>query len=70
MHIWHHAKDLPAEYAKGMNFGISLSCWDYIFGTAHVPSDGRDIELGFPGDETFPETFAGQVIEPFKSKSE
>ena len=70
MHIWHHANDLPAEHAKGMNFGISLSCWDYIFGTAHIPSDGRDIELGFPGDETFPETFAGQVIEPFKSKSE
>ncbi|MFT5860927.1 MAG: sterol desaturase/sphingolipid hydroxylase (fatty acid hydroxylase superfamily) [Flavobacteriaceae bacterium] len=70
MHIWHHAKDLPAAHAKGMNFGISLSCWDYIFGTAHIPSDGRDIELGFPGDETFPESFAEQAIEPFKSKSE
>jgi sterol desaturase/sphingolipid hydroxylase (fatty acid hydroxylase superfamily) len=28
MHIWHHAKELPESHPKGMNFGISLSCWD------------------------------------------
>ena len=67
MHIWHHAKEFPESHSKGMNFGISLSCWDYIFGTAYVPSDGRDIELGFSDDESFPESFVGQVIEPFKS---
>ncbi|MFK7786429.1 MAG: sterol desaturase family protein [Crocinitomicaceae bacterium] len=66
MHIWHHSKELPAEHSKGMNFGISLSVWDYIFGTAYVPSSGRDIELGFPNDEQFPDSFVGQVIEPFK----
>lgn len=66
MHIWHHAKELPANHPKGMNFGISLSLWDYLFGTAYVPSDGRDIELGFQDDEAYPETFIDQVIEPFK----
>ncbi len=64
MHIWHHAKELP-EGAPGVNFGISLSLWDYIFGTAHIPSDGRDIELGFEEDEKFPEDFAGQMKVPF-----
>ena len=66
MHIWHHSKELPAEHPKGMNFGISLSLWDYLFGTAYVPSSGRDIELGFPKDEQYPKTFVGQVVEPFK----
>ena len=68
MHIWHHAKDLPEDRPYGMNYGISLSIWDYLFGTAHVPSDGRDIELGFDNDETYPQTFWGHLIEPFKRK--
>lgn len=61
MHIWHHAKDLPEGRRYGINFGISLSVWDYLFGTAVIPKDGRDIELGFPGDERFPKDFIGQV---------
>lgn len=68
MHIWHHAKDLPEQHPYGMNFGISLSIWDYLFGTAYIPHDGRDIELGFPDDETYPQTFWGHLIEPFKRK--
>ncbi|MDG1331501.1 MAG: sterol desaturase family protein [Crocinitomicaceae bacterium] len=68
MHIWHHSKELPAEHPKGMNFGISLSLWDYLFRTAYVPSSGRDIELGFPDDEQYPDSFIGHVVEPFKSE--
>lgn len=68
MHIWHHAKELPESHPKGMNFGISLSCWDYLFGTSYVPSDGRDIELGFENDEDYPKSFHEQLIDPFKSK--
>lgn len=68
MHIWHHAKELPEKHPFGMNFGISLSIWDYLFGTAYVPSNGRDIELGFPEDESYPQGFIGQLLEPFKSK--
>jgi len=62
MHIWHHAWHLPADRPHGMNFGISLSCWDYLFGTACIPADGRDIELGFPGLERFPKTFVRQEL--------
>jgi len=68
MHIWHHAKELPQERKYGMNYGISLSLWDYIFQTDHVPYDGRDIELGFEGDERFPQTFTEQIIYPVRGK--
>ncbi len=66
MHIWHHAKELPRPY--GVNFGISLSLWDYLFRTAYIPHDGREIELGWPQDEDFPRSFPGQMVYPFVSK--
>ncbi len=68
MHIWHHAKHLPKERKYGVNFGLSLSLWDYIFKTNHIPSDGRDIELGFSGDENFPQGFLEQELYPLKTK--
>ncbi|MEM9596208.1 MAG: sterol desaturase family protein [Acidobacteriota bacterium] len=61
MHIWHHAKHLPAGHPHGVNYGLTLSVWDYLFGTAAIPHDGRDIELGFEGDERFPTSFWGQL---------
>ncbi len=64
MHIWHHAKELPNKY--GVNFGISLSIWDYLFKSDYIPYEGRDIELGFSEDEYFPQTFVMQGIYPWK----
>ena len=64
MHIWHHSKVLPSKY--GANFGISLSCWDYIFKTNHIPHDGREIELGFADEDEFPKDFLKQEMYPFK----
>jgi len=61
MHIWHHAYDLPEGKRYGINFGITLALWDYIFGTADIPHNGRDIRLGFPEVEKFPHDFAGQL---------
>lgn len=63
MHIWHHAKVLPNKY--GVNFGISLSIWDYLFGTSYIPHNGRDIELGFKNDEQFPQSFIKQELYGF-----
>jgi len=65
MHIWHHAKALP-ENGSAVNFGISLSLWDYLFKTDYIPSTGKDIPLGFEEIEKYPESFIGQTIEPFK----
>jgi sterol desaturase/sphingolipid hydroxylase (fatty acid hydroxylase superfamily) len=70
MHIWHHAKVLPKNHSHGMNFGISLSVWDYLFKTAYIPSNGKNIELGFPGDNEFPATFGQQVIYPLNKTNE
>lgn len=67
MHIWHHAKKLPDPY--GVNYGISLSVWDYLFGTAYMPGSGRDVVLGFEHDEQFPQTFTKQLFY-FSSKAE
>lgn len=66
MHIWHHAYELPKDKPYGINFGISLAIWDYIFGTARIPEDGRDIELGFPKDEEVPDSFVGQAFFGFR----
>ena len=66
MHIWHHARELP-KGSYGVNFGISLSLWDYLFGTAYIPKSGRDITLGFPGDEDYPEDFLHQVTYPLSA---
>ncbi len=66
MHIWHHAKDLPKTVRYGINFGLTLSVWDYLFKTNYIPRNGRDIELGFDGDETFPKDFLSQEAYPLK----
>ena len=62
MHIWHHSYKLPADRPDGINFGITLAIWDYIFKTARIPYEGRDIKLGFPGVEEFPHKFLEQNI--------
>ena len=66
MHIWHHSKELPVKF--GVNFGLTLSIWDYLFKTNYIPKSGRDIELGFEGDETFPNSFIKQELYPLKLK--
>jgi len=68
MHIWHHAYHLPEDRRTGVNFALTLSVWDYIFKTNYIPHDGKDIKLGFPGIEDFPEDFIGQNTHGFKSE--
>ncbi|MFK7990453.1 MAG: sterol desaturase family protein [Sandaracinaceae bacterium] len=63
MHLWHHAKGLPRRY--GANFGLTLSVWDWVFGTVHWPADEPDVELGFTGVERYPSGFFGQMRAPF-----
>jgi sterol desaturase/sphingolipid hydroxylase (fatty acid hydroxylase superfamily) len=70
MHIWHHAKDLPENAKYGVNFGLTLSIWDYLFKTNYIPYSGKDIELGFKGDENFPEHFLTQELYPLKIKKD
>ncbi|TXF91259.1 sterol desaturase family protein [Neolewinella aurantiaca] len=62
MHLWHHAKSLPEERRYGVNFGLTLAIWDYIFGTNYQPYDDAELELGFEGVEKFPAGFVGQSV--------
>jgi sterol desaturase/sphingolipid hydroxylase (fatty acid hydroxylase superfamily) len=68
MHIWHHAKNWPQNYPFAANYGISLSLWDYLFGTVYLPSSGRDVELGFKEDEIYPTSFFKQILYPLSRK--
>jgi len=67
MHLWHHAKELPAG-SHGVNYGISLSLWDYLFGTAYIPNQNPNERLGFENQEIFPKTFFQQLTHPWNSK--
>ncbi|MCP4521407.1 MAG: sterol desaturase family protein [Cytophagales bacterium] len=68
MHIWHHAHKIPNKH--GVNFGLSLSIWDYLFGTDHIPKDGGSEKLGFEDMNKFPiSSFWKQFVYPwFRSK--
>lgn len=67
MHLYHHAYQLP-KGKWGVNFGISLSLWDYLFQTHYVPEDSGTLLLGFPGDEKLPNNFLGQLTYGFFTK--
>ncbi|WP_378182812.1 sterol desaturase family protein [Aquimarina sp. SS2-1] len=64
MHLYHHSYILP-KGSYGVNFGISLSLWDYIFKTNYIPEDSGTIKIGFPGDEKIPKGFFAQFIYGF-----
>ena len=65
MHLYHHASVLPTG-RNGVNYGISLSVWDYIFKTNYIPEESGTIEIGFEGDDKFPKDFIGQNLYGFK----
>ena len=65
MHLWHHARYLP-KGSFGINFGLSLSIWDYLFKTAYIQNENGNEPLGFDEVETFPKSFFEQEVYPFK----
>lgn len=67
MHAWHHAHPEvdPRLPRTGVNFGIHLSLWDWLFGTAHLPEDRRPpSRLGFAGIERYPRDPLRQALAP------
>jgi sterol desaturase/sphingolipid hydroxylase (fatty acid hydroxylase superfamily) len=65
MHVWHHAH--PDVGPPLVNFGITLSIWDWLFGTAHLPAL-PPARLAFAGIERFPSTIAGQILHPLPAE--
>jgi len=66
MHLQHHAYHLPKEHRYGVNFGMTLSIWDYMFGTAYLPKTDGNLVIGYPNDEKMPQNFFKQCIYGFK----
>jgi len=66
MHIWHHAYEIPESHRYGVNFGITLAIWDYLFKTNYMPHSGRDIRLGFKNIENYPTSFWKQITSGFR----
>jgi sterol desaturase/sphingolipid hydroxylase (fatty acid hydroxylase superfamily) len=65
MHLYHHAYVLP-KGKIGINYGISLSIWDYIFKTDYIPEDSGTVKIGFEDDDKFPTDFINQNLYGFK----
>jgi sterol desaturase/sphingolipid hydroxylase (fatty acid hydroxylase superfamily) len=65
MHLWHHAKEFPASHPKGINFGITLSVWDYLFKTNYQPFDDENLPVGLSDGDKLPTGFIAQNVEPF-----
>lgn len=63
MHLWHH--NHPDCGPINRNFALTLSVWDWIFGTAYVPPYDPP-RLGFEGIERFPAALPGQWLAPFR----
>ena len=62
MHLLHHSQSHLAQ--GGVNFGISLSFWDYVFGTAVQPTRNGELVLGFEGDADVPSNILKQLHYP------
>jgi sterol desaturase/sphingolipid hydroxylase (fatty acid hydroxylase superfamily) len=66
MHLWHHAKHFPESRPNGMNYGISLSIWDFLFKTNYHPHDDPYLPVGLPDNDKVTEGFIGHQLEGFK----
>lgn len=62
-HHWHHTLAEPRD----RNFASMLPCWDWLFGTHHLPQEWPT-EYGI--DAELPGSVAGQLMYPFREPSE
>ncbi len=57
-HHWHHS-----YHVHDINYGVSFSFWDRLFGTAHLPDNHVWPErYGIP--DPFPQTWPAQILHP------
>ena len=62
MHLWHH--DASDEGGTAKNFGIVLSVWDWLFGTAYWPLEREPDRIGYPEDGEMPADVVSQLAFP------
>jgi sterol desaturase/sphingolipid hydroxylase (fatty acid hydroxylase superfamily) len=61
-HRWHHSAD---EEALNKNFSGLLPLFDFVFGTAHFPREGRPLRYGL-AEGRAPDAFWRQLSWPFR----
>jgi sterol desaturase/sphingolipid hydroxylase (fatty acid hydroxylase superfamily) len=68
-HYWHHAVNLPEKRRYGVNFASVLTIWDHLFGYFYYPKKDEKLtpKLGVTEQKVMPETFIGQMIQPFQA---
>jgi sterol desaturase/sphingolipid hydroxylase (fatty acid hydroxylase superfamily) len=66
MHLWHHAKEFPSSHPNGMNYGITLSVWDFLFKTDYQPYDDPHLPVGLSEKDKVEGTFIGQQLGAFR----
>lgn len=64
LHRWHH--NHPDCGPVNRNFALTLSIWDWIFGTAYLPGH-NPARFGFTGIESFPRSLPSQWWEPWRA---
>ena len=60
MHRWHHTTGL----GRNRNFATKLAIWDWLFGTAYLPSNQKAREYGLK--IFFPTHFVSQFVRAFR----
>lgn len=60
MHIWQHVYHTPKGHKHRVSFGLTLSIWDFLFGTSYIEMDERDEKLGSPKMGNCPKDFIQQ----------
>ena len=65
MHRWHHAIEIREG---GINFGTKLSVWDWVFGTAHLPTE-KPRGYGLV-DARYPDGWLRQHLYAFRKSEE
>ncbi len=66
MHLWHH--DQSDEGGAAKNYGIVLSLWDHLFGTAYWPRERSPAALGYPGMQEMPQDLFGELAWPLSRR--
>jgi sterol desaturase/sphingolipid hydroxylase (fatty acid hydroxylase superfamily) len=61
-HRWHHT---AADRGGSSNFAGTFPVWDLLFGTFYMPENQLPDAYGI-GEESFPESFGGQLLYPFR----
>jgi len=63
MHRWHHAQDLAPP---GKNFATKIALWDWLFGTAHLPTHRKPTGYGLGAETRFPRNYFTQHAYAFR----